>query len=189
MKALEEKISAEGKVLSDEVLKVGSFLNQQIDAGFMMEMGAEIARLFSQDAITRVLTIEASGIALGLAAACALHVPLVFAKKSASSNLSGEDYTAQVHSFTHDCDFIARVPQAYLTAEDTVLIVDDFLAQGNAVEGLSSIVEQAGARLAGVAIAVEKGFQGGGDRLRARGVHLESLAVIDSMSPDGIIYR
>lgn len=189
MKALESKITAEGKVLSSDVLKVGSFLNQQIDTDFMFEMGAEIARLFGEEKITKVLTIEASGIALAMAAAFYLHVPVVFAKKSATSNLSGDVYKAKVHSFTHNCDFEARVPTDYLSEADTVLIVDDFLAEGNALEGLSSIVEQSGARLAGAAIAIEKGFQGGGDRLRAEGMRVESLAIVEKMGEGVITYR
>ena len=189
MQELEAKIIKEGKILSSDILKVGTFLNQQIDTDFMFKMGREIARLFEHEYVTKVLTIEASGIALALAAAHYLHVPVVFAKKSATSNLSGDVYTAKVHSFTHNCDFEAIVPIDYLSSADTVLIADDFLAEGNAIEGLSSIVKQSGAHLAGAAIAIEKGFQGGGDSLREKGMRVESLAIIDGMNEQGITFR
>lgn len=189
MKALEERINREGEVLSCDVLKVGSFLNQQIDTAFTFEMGKEIARLFADTAITKVLTIEASGIALALAAAYYLHTPVVFAKKSMSRNVSGQVFEEKIHSFTHDCDFNVTVPRAYLHRDDSILIVDDFLADGNAVEGLAHIVEQAEARLAGAAIGIEKGFQGGGDRLRAKGIRVESLAIVEKMDEHGVTYR
>ena len=189
MKALGTKISNEGVILAGNVLKVGSFLNQRIDTEFMFEMGKETAGLFSGDNVTKILTIEASGIAYALAAAYYLHVPVVFAKKSAASNVSGSVYKAKVHSFTHGCDFGAIVPTEYLQPQDRVLIVDDFLADGNAIAGLADIISQSGAECVGAAVAIEKGFQGGGDRLRASGMRVESLAIIDRMDENGIIFR
>lgn len=184
MKALEEKILAEGKVLPGEILKVGSFFNQQMDVRFLMEMGEEIARLFCDAGVTKVLTVESSGIALAVAAAHALGANAVFAKKGGSANVSGELYTAEVYSYTHQKMNTVSVNRDYIAEEDCVLIVDDFLALGNAVKGLISIVEQAGARLAGVSAGIEKGFQGGGDALRAEGIRVESLAVIDAFTAD-----
>ena len=187
MKAQEEKILREGKVLPGEILKVGSFLNQQLDVAFIMEMGEEIARSFRDAGVTKVLTVETSGIALAVAAARALGVKAVFAKKHASANLSGDLYTAEVYSYTHRKTYTIMVAREYIAAEDCVLIVDDFLACGNAAKGLMKIAEEAGARLAGVSAAIEKGFQGGGDELRARGIRVESLAVIDAFLPDNTV--
>ena len=189
MKELEEKILREGEILPGNIVKVGRFLNQQLDVDFLMDMGREIARLFAGDGVTKVLTVEASGIALAVAAAAALHVPAVFAKKHASANLSGDLYTAEVYSYTHQKSYTVMVSREYLTAADRVLIVDDFLACGNAVNGLMRMVEEAGAALVGVSAAVEKGFQGGGDALRAKGIRVESLAVIDYMDEHTITYR
>lgn len=187
MKALEEKILREGKVLSGNVLKVGSFLNQQIDVPFMNEMAQEGARLFAGKKITKVFTMEASGIAFGYAVASVLNVPLVFGKKSATSNLSGEMLTEQVYSYTHNTTYTATVPAEYFSPEDCVLLVDDFLANGEALRGLSALVKKSGAGLAGALIAVEKGYQKGGDDLRETGMQVESLAIIDGMDPDGSI--
>ncbi len=189
MKALEEKILQEGKVLPGEVLKVGSFLNQQIDTDLLTAMGQEGARLFKDAGVTKVLTIEASGIALAVMVGAALHVPAVFAKKSKTINVSGDVYTTVIHSYTHGKDNDVIVPKDYLSETDNVLIVDDFLATGTAVEGLIDLVGQAGAKVAGVISAVEKGFQGGGDALRARGIRVESLAVVESMSDTGLTFR
>ena len=190
MKALEEKINKEGIVLSEDILKVGSFLNQQLDVALIMQMGEEIARLYKSDGVTKILTIESSGIAIATAAAVYLGTPVVVAKKSRASTQTGGMYTASVHSFTHGNTYEAIIPCEYLAAGDRVLIVDDFLAHGAALEGLLSIVKQAGATLCGCAIAIEKAFQGGGDKLRAEGVRIESLASVASMSPeDGITYR
>ena len=187
MKALEEKILAEGKILPGGILKVGSFFNQQMDVRFLMEMGAEIARVFRDAGVTKVLTVEASGIALAVAAAHALGVNAVFAKKSASANVSGDLYTAEVYSYTHQNTNTISVSRDYITREDCILVVDDFLALGNAMNGLISIVAQAGAKLAGVSAGIEKGFQGGGDALRAKGIRVESLAVIDAFTEDNCI--
>ena len=189
MKALEEKILQEGTILPGNILKVGSFLNHQIDAGFMMEMGKEIAALYRNDGVTKVLTIETSGIPLAFAAAVELGVPMVFAKKNRTSNLSGGLYTAMVHSYTHDTDYNVVVEKHYLHADDKVLIVDDFLANGKALLGLKEIVEMAGGSVVGAAVAIEKGFQKGGDKLRAKGMRVESLANIDTMSDDSVTFR
>ena len=189
MKRLEEKILKEGKVYDGGILKVGSFLNQQIDSDFMMEIGEEIARLFKNENITKVITVEASGIAIALAAGAALHVPAVFAKKHSTSTLRSEVYSTVVYSFTHEKHYNIVVSKEYIGSGDRVLIVDDFLARGNALEGLIDIVSQAGAELKGCAVAIEKGFQGGGDELRSKGIRVEALALIDEMSPDAIKFR
>lgn len=189
MKALEEKILRDGKVLPGNILKVGSFLNQQMDSDLIMEIGYEIARLFRSEKITKILTIESSGIALAVAAGIAMHVPAVFAKKHKSANMSKDVYTASVYSYTHGETYEIAVAKEYLGEEDRVLIVDDFLANGNALLGLRSLTEQAGATLVGCAIAIEKGFQGAGDRLRAEGLNIQSLALIDSMTDSGLTFR
>ena len=189
IRALEQRILTEGRVLPGEVLKVGSFLNQQIDTKLLKEMGDEIARLFSQSKVTKVLTIESSGIALAYAAAVSLGVPMVFAKKHKSSNLAGSILTSKVFSYTHQQTYDIMVSADYINSGDNILIVDDFLAMGNALNGLIDIVGQAGASLAGCAIAIEKGFQGGGDALRAKGIRVESLAIIDKMTDDSLEFR
>lgn len=189
MKALEEKILREGEILPGSVVKVGGFLNQRLDVAFLMELGREIAARFAGESVSMVLTVEASGIALAVAAAAALHVPAAFAKKHASANLSGDLYTAEVYSYTHRKYYTIMLSREYLNASDRVLIVDDFLACGNAVGGLMKMVEEAGAALVGVSAAIEKGFQGGGDALRARGVRVESLAVIERMDDHSITFR
>ncbi|MBP5288495.1 MAG: xanthine phosphoribosyltransferase [Clostridia bacterium] len=190
MKALEEKILREGQILPGNVLKVGSFLNQQIDVPFMNEMASEGVRFFSDKAITKVLTVEASGIAFGYAVAAKLNVPLVFAKKSRTSNVSGSVLQAQVYSYTHNTNYTATVSADFLTEKDTVLLVDDFLANGEALKGLAALAEQGGAQVAGALIAIEKGFQKGGDALRQAGMQVESLAIIEEMSPErGIRFR
>ena len=189
MKRMEEKILKEGQVLPGGILKVGSFLNQMIDTVFLKEMAAEIARLFESCGVTKVLTIESSGIAIAAAVGLEMGVPVVFAKKHKSSNVDGAVYTSVVHSYTHNADYTIVVSSDYLTGRDHVLLVDDFLANGKALMGLTDLVRQAGAELVGAAIAIEKGFQGGGDALREKGVRVESLAVIESMSGDGIRFR
>ena len=176
-------------MLPGEVLKVGSFLNQQIDTKLLKEMGDEVARLFSSNNVTKVLTIESSGIALAYAAAVSLGVPMVFAKKHKSSNLAGNILTSKVFSYTHQQTYDIMVSGDYIRKDDVILIVDDFLAMGNALNGLIDITNQAGAKLAGCAIAIEKGFQGGGDALRAKGIRVESLAIIDKMTDDSLEFR
>ena len=182
MRAMEEKILAEGKVLPGGILKVGSFLNQQIDTVFLKETGREVADLFERETPTKILTIESSGIALAAAAGMELEIPVVFAKKNKSSNVDGDVYAAKIHSFTHGNDYHAVVGCDYLSPDDKILLVDDFLASGNALEGLIEIAEAAGAEVIGAAVAIEKKFQGGGDKLRARGIRVEPLACIESMS-------
>lgn len=189
MKKMEEKILTDGKVLPGGILKVGSFLNQQIDTVFLKEMAQEITRLYAGSGINKVLTIESSGIAIAAAVGLEMSVPVVFAKKHKSSNVDGSVYTSVVHSYTHNMDYTIVVSSDYLHEGDRVLLVDDFLANGKALVGLTDLVKQAGAELIGAAIAIEKGFQGGGDGLRRMGVRVESLAIIESMSDDSIIFR
>lgn len=189
MKALEEKILREGTVLPGHILKVGSFLNQQLDVPFLMEMGKEIARLFADSGITKVLTIEASGIAVAVAAAAALGTPAVFAKKHKSGNVSGDVLTTTVHSYTHNTDYEIMVSREYISPTDRVLLVDDFLANGKALVGLAELVKQAGAETVGAAVAIEKGFQKGGDALREAGLRVESLAIVESMSDTSLTFR
>lgn len=190
IKALEEKILAEGKIYPGNVLKVGSFLNHQLDVNFLMEMGEEIARLYKDSDINKILTIETSGIAIAFAAAANLHVPVVFAKKNKSLNISSNVYSTKVTSYTYKKEYQVVVEKDFLNQEDKVLIVDDFLASGCALEGLMDLAKQAGADIAGISVAIEKGFQKGGDKLRAQGIRVESLAIIESMDDkNGIIFR
>ena len=184
MKLLEERILRDGYVKEGNVLKVDSFLNHQIDIELYNEMGREFRRLFPGDTITKILTIEVSGIGIACVAAQYFHVPVVFARKSHSINLDDEVYTARVQSYTHKREYDIIVSRRYLTGEDNVLIIDDFLANGAALAGLIDLVNQAGASLAGAGIVIEKAFQPGGDRLRASGVRVESLARIKSMSEE-----
>lgn len=186
MKLLEEKIIAEGKVFPGNILKVGSFLNHQLDVDFLMEMGREIKRLFDGSHITKIVTIEASGIAIAVAAAAVMHVPVVFAKKNKSKNLTPDVYKTRVHSYTHGQDYDVVISKEFLTSSDNILIIDDFLANGAALEGLIDIANQAGASVEGVAIAIEKAFQEGGKRIRAKGIRIESLAMIESMDDNSV---
>ena len=188
MKSLEEKIRKEGKVLPGNILKVGNFLNHRLDVAFLCEMGQEIARLYEGCGVNKILTIETSGIAIAMAAAIPMRVPVVFAKKHKSQNLSGDMYCADVVSFTHGNTSRVVVEKQYLGKDDTVLIVDDFLANGEALKGLLKICEEAGAKVAGAAIAIEKGFQKGGKEIRAMGVRVESLAIVESMTDDGVTF-
>ncbi len=189
IRELEQRILAEGQVLPGEVLKVGSFLNQQIDTKLLKDMGEEIARLYRNNNVTKVLTIESSGIAIAFAAGVAMGIPVVFAKKHSTSNLSGDVLSAKVFSYTHQQTYDVVVSADYISSEDNVLIVDDFLANGNALAGLIEIVGKANAKLAGCAIAIEKGFQGGGDKLREKGIRVESLAILDRMTDDSVEFR
>lgn len=188
MRLMEEMILREGTILPGGVLKVGSFLNQRIDPALLRAMGEEIARLFADCGVTKLLTIESSGIAIAASAAMAMDLPMVFAKKHRTSNVDGAVFSTVVHSFTHGMDCNVVVSRDYLTSEDCVLLVDDFLASGAALEGLARLADQAGARLAGAAVAIEKRFQGGGDALRDRGLRVESLAQIARMDGDGIVF-
>lgn len=189
MEQLKRKILSEGIVLPGNVLKVDSFLNHQIDPVLVMAMGEELARRFADAAIDRVLTVEASGIAIGLAAAYVLGVPLVFAKKSKSVLMTEDAYTAAVYSYTKKVTNQISVLKRFLPAGESVLIVDDFLANGEASLGLAELVHQAGSSVAGVGIAVDKAFQPGHDRLLHAGYRLESLAVIDSLDGGRVHFR
>ena len=189
MLALEEKILKEGKVLPGNILKVGSFLNHQIDVDFIMETGREISRLFADEKITKILTIEASGIGIACLVAQYFNVPVIFAKKAQSLNLDGEMYTSKVESFTHKKVYDVILSKKFLGPEDHVLLIDDFLANGCALLGLIEIVQKSGATLEGAGIVIEKGFQEGGRIIRDMGVHLESLAIIDSMTDDSLTFR
>lgn len=185
MKLLEERIVADGEVKADGVLKVGSFLNHQLDTALLDEMGAEWARLFAGKPINKILTIEASGI--GIACIAARHfnnAPVVFAKKAKSINLTGDQYMTKVQSFTHGKVFDVIVEKRLLTPQDHVLIIDDFMAMGAAMNGLLELCEQANVTVEGIGIAIEKGFQPGGKQLRERGYQVESLAIIESMDPE-----
>ncbi|MBE6110289.1 MAG: xanthine phosphoribosyltransferase [Erysipelotrichaceae bacterium] len=189
MKQLEERIARDGRVIGTEILKVDSFLNHQMDIALLDEIGKELYRLFKDRGITKVITIEASGIAIAVSAARCFNVPAVFAKKARSLNIGKDVYKARVHSFTYDNDYDITMSQNYLSASDTVLIVDDFLANGAALNGMISICEQAGAKIGGIGICIEKGFQPGGDEIRKKGYPLESLAIIESMDENGIVFR
>ncbi len=184
MELLEERIRRDGVVKSEGVLKVDSFLNHQMDISLFNEMGKELARLFADAPINKILTIEASGIGIAAIVAQHFNVPVVFAKKAQSINLDGEMFNTQVQSFTHQRIYNVIVSKKFLSADDHVLLIDDFLANGCALNGLIDLVEKAGATVEGIGIAVEKGFQPGGDDLRRRGYHLESLAIVESMDPE-----
>ena len=181
MNFLEERILKDGIVKEGNVLKVDSFLNHQMDINLLDEMGKEFYERFKHKNITKVLTIEASGIAIACFAAKYFNVPLVFAKKSKSVNIDGDMYVAEVESFTHKCKNQVIVSKKFLSADDHILIVDDFLANGCALQGLISITESSGATVEGIGIAIEKGFQVGGRVIRNLGYHLESLAIVDGM--------
>ena len=189
MKLMEEKILQEGQVLSADILKVGSFLNQNIDIKLLAQMADEIARLFADCDITKILTIEASGIAIAAAAGMRMGADVLFAKKHRTSNVDGAVYSTTVHSFTHGEDYNVVVSRDYLTPADRVLLVDDFLAHGNALRGLIDLCRQAGSTLVGVAVAIEKCFSRAGDELRAKGVRIDSLAAIETMSENEIVFR
>ena len=189
MKTMERTILKEGKVLPGGILKVGSFLNQQIDTDFLVEMADEVEWLYGDERITKILTIETSGIALAVASGMALGVPVTFAKKHRTSNVDGEAYTTVVHSFTHGEDYNVIVSKDYLGPKDKVLIIDDFLASGHALRGLIDLCNQAGAKIVGVVVAIEKCFQGGGDEIRSEGIRVEALAQIESMTDTEIKFR
>lgn len=184
MRLLEERIRKDGNIKPGNVLKVDSFLNHQMDVELFNEMGKEFKRLFPSEKINKILTIEASGIGIACIAAQYFHVPVVFAKKSQSINLDGEQYVTKIESFTHKRVYDVIVAKKYLDETDHVLIIDDFLANGCAVAGLIDLVKSAGATVEGVGIAVEKGFQEGGKILRSKGVRVESLAIVESMNAE-----
>lgn len=188
MEVLEKRILKDGTVAEGGILKVDSFLNHQCDIGLYNEMGKEFRRHFTGE-ITKILTIEASGIGIACVAAQYFNVPVVFAKKSKSLNLDGALYTSVVRSYTYDREYTITVSNKFIKPEDKVLLIDDFLANGQAMHGLIDILNQAGAELVGIGIVIEKGFQDGGKSLRDRGIDLYSLAIIDEMSPEGIKFR
>ena len=181
MNKLEEKIISDGKVLEGNVLKVDGFLNHRVDVEILKWMGEEFRRRFDGVKVDKILTIEASGIAIASSAALCFGVPLLFAKKAQSVNVTGDKLCSKVYSFTHKCWNNIFVSAEYLSKGEKVLIVDDFLASGSALEGLVELVNQAGAEVAGIGIAIEKSFQDGGDKIREKGYRLESLAIVESM--------
>lgn len=189
MELLEQRIRQDGKVKGDSILKVDSFLNHQMDIELFSQMGQEFYRLFGSCGVNKILTIEASGIGMACVAAQYFHCPVVFAKKSMSSNISDHVYSAPVKSFTHGNQYNAIVSKEYLHPEDRVLVIDDFLAMGEALRGLFSLVKKSGAALVGAGIAVEKAFQPGGAQLRSEGYRIESLARVAAMSEkDGVTF-
>ena len=181
MQLLKDRIRKDGKIKSGDVLKVDSFLNHQMDIKLFVEIGKEFKRRFAGCEINKILTIEASGIGIACIVAQYFDVPVVFAKKSKTKNIAGDVYTTPVESFTHGKVYDIMVSKEFLGAGDKVLLIDDFLANGKALEGLASIVRESGAELVGAGIVIEKGFQTGGDRLRQEGIRVESLAIVDSM--------
>ena len=188
MKLLEDRILKDGKVLPGGILKIDGFLNHQMDPKLMYEMGQEVKRLYDGCGVNKVLTIEASGIAMAIMVGYALDCPVVFAKKSKSRNISDDVYSTEVASFTHGNVNTVVCSRQYLNEGDKVLIVDDFLATGAALIGLKELIRQAGAEVVGAAIAVEKVFQGGGNMLRAEGMRIESMAKIAGMSDDSLTF-
>ncbi|MBP3887862.1 MAG: xanthine phosphoribosyltransferase [Cellulosilyticum sp.] len=190
MKALKDRIVKDGNIREGNVLKVDSFLNHQIDVNLLDEIGKEFKRRFEGEKINKILTIEASGIAIACIAARHFNVPVVFAKKSKTKNIAGDVYTSKVESFTHGRVYDIMVSKEFLNPEDHVLILDDFLANGQALLGLSQIVKDSGATVVGAGIVIEKGFQDGGKLLRESGLRVESLAIVDSMSvEEGVVFR
>ena len=184
LQLLEERIRRDGIVKDRDVLKVDSFLNHQIDVALLSEMAKEFERLYHDCGVNKILTIEASGIGVASVTALEFGCPLVFAKKNKTSNVAADSvFSSRIHSFTHGRDYEIIVSRKFLTPEDRVLLIDDFLANGEALNGLIDLVEQAGATLVGAGICVEKAFQPGGDRIRSRGIRVESLARIKSMDP------
>lgn len=191
MKILEDRIRKDGVVKPGNVLKVDSFLNHRMDVSLFREMGKEWKKLFADCPINKILTIEASGIGIACIVAEQFDVPVVFAKKSQSINLDGEMYSTKIESFTHKKTYDVIVSKKFLSPEDHVLVIDDFLANGCAINGLIELIDEAGATLEGVGIAIEKGFQQGGKLIRDKGIRLESLAIVDSMNDETgeIVFR
>ena len=187
MQLLKDRILKDGIVKEGNVLKVDSFLNHQMDISLFEEIGKEFKKRFEGESINKILTIEASGIGIACIAARYFNVPVVFAKKSKTKNIAGDVYTSRVESFTHGRIYDIMVSKDFLNSDDRVLLIDDFLANGCALEGLAELVRSAGATLVGAGIVIEKGFQRGGDLLRSKGVRVESLAIIDHMDESGII--
>ena len=189
MKLLEERIIADGKVIGDDILKVDMFLNHQIDVHLLQEIGKEFKRRFDGCNINKILTIEASGIGIACITAQYFSVPVVFAKKGAHKNVGSNVYSSVVHSFTKGTDSLVTVSKDYINKGDKILIIDDFLANGCAMLGLIDLVKGSGATIEGAGVVIEKGMQNGGDLIRSQGVHLESLAIIDSMTDTSLTFR
>ena len=187
MKLLEDRIREDGVVLGGDILKVDSFINHQIDAIFLSKLAAEFAKRFRVGAVTKILTIEASGIAIATVAGLYFNCPVLFAKKSKSSNVGNDLYVTKVASFTHNNVNDVIVSKKYLNSDDRVLIIDDFLAEGNALAGLIDLCDQAGATVVGCGVLIEKAFEGGGERIRKR-CRVESLAKIEKMDENGIVF-
>ena len=181
MQLLKDRIRKDGKIKEGNVLKVDSFLNHQMDVKLFQEIGKEFKRRFADEEITKILTIEASGIGIACVAAEVFDVPVVFAKKTQTKNIAGDVYTTKVESFTHGRVYDIIVSKEFLGKGDKVLLIDDFLANGKALEGLAELVTKSGAELVGAGDVIEKGFQVGGDIIRSKGIHLESLAIVESM--------
>ena len=181
MQLLKDRIRKDGKIKEGNVLKVDSFLNHQMDVKLFQEIGKEFKRRFEGEEITKILTIEASGIGIACVAAEVFDVPVVFAKKTQTKNIAGDVYTTKVESFTHGRVYYIIVSREFLGKGDKVLLIDDFLANGKALEGLAELVKKSGAELVGAGVVIEKGFQVGGDIIRSKGIHLESLAIVESM--------
>ncbi len=191
MELLKERIRKDGKIKAGNVLKVDSFLNHQMDTDLFQEIGKEFKRRFSDVEINKILTIEASGIGIACVVAQQFHVPVVFAKKNQTKNIAGDVYTSKVESYTHGRTYDIIVSKEFLGKGDKVLLIDDFVANGKALEGLASLVKDSGAELVGAGIVIEKGFQVGGDLLRNQGIRLESLAIVESMDEESgeIVFR
>jgi xanthine phosphoribosyltransferase len=190
MQLLKDRIQTDGRVMPGNILNVGAFLNQQVDIGLYNEIGKEFARRFSNVPVSRILTVEASGIGIACVTAQYFKVPVVFARKFRAKNIGDDLYSAEVTSYTHGIDYTITVPRVYIRPDDSILLIDDFLANGCALEGLVTLTAAAGARLAGAGVVIEKGFQQGGKRLREKNIRIESLVIIDSMSPEaGIKFR
>ena len=189
MQLLKDRIRKDGKIKAGNVLKVDSFLNHQMDIDLINEIGKEFRRRFPSDKITKILTIEASGIGIACIVAQYFGVPVVFAKKTQSINIDGEVYQTKVESFTHKRTYDVILSKKFLNEDDHVLIIDDFLANGCAMLGLIDLVKGSGATIEGAGVVIEKGMQNGGDLIRSQGVHLESLAIIDSMTDTSLTFR
>lgn len=188
LELLKQRIAEQGKIIGSDIIKVDMFLNHQIDVELLCEVGKEFHRLFAASDINKIVTIEASGIGIACITAQYFSVPVVFAKKGIHRNVGNDLYTSAVHSFTKGITTEIGISKAYLNENDRVLIIDDFMANGQAVNGLIDIIEQAGASVGGIGIVIEKGFQPGGDELRQKGYHLESLAVIKSIDDGKFIF-
>ena len=189
MQELKDRILKEGRVLPGNIIKVDGFLNHRIDTGLMSNIADEFGKHFNMDEVTLILTAEASGIALATMVAQRFGKPLIYAKKAKSDNIEGGLYQSDIHSYTYKKKVTLLVSKEWFSADEKVLIIDDFMANGEAMRGLCDIVSAAGATLVGIGCAVEKGFQGGGDRLRAAGYNLKSLAIIDSAEPGNVVFR